>query len=81
MYQMKEFMDHRPMIVIISGYTIARKSSMAKPNWSEWVPISLCKEPRCFSPKESLPDLRFLVLILDVIVVLILSTHTVFTGV
>ena len=50
------------------------------PDQSEWVPTSLCENPIRYSPKDSLPDLRDLILIRDIIV-FFSYTHTVFTGV
>ena len=68
------------MIMIVSGYTLARKSSMAKPDRSEWVPTFFSDNPRHSYPKESVLDLSDMVVILDVIVVLWFPTHNVFTG-
>ena len=51
------------MITIVSGYTLARKSSMKDPEQIEWVPTSLCENMRYSSLKESIPDLIFLVVI------------------
>ena len=68
------------MIMIVSGYTLARKSSMEKLDRSEWVPTSLCDNPRYSSPKESVTELRNFMFIWDVIVVLWFFSHTVFTG-
>ena len=81
MYRRKAFLDYHPTIMIVSGYTLARKSSTAKPDRSEWVPNSLWEDPRRSSPKESVPDLSDLVVIWDVIVLLWFSAHTVFTEV
>ena len=81
MYQRKELLDHRPIIMIVSRYTLARKTAVAKPYQSDWVTTSLWENPRCSSPKVSVPDLSDLVVILDIIVVLWFVTHTVFTGV
>ena len=80
MYRRKAFLDHLPIIMIVSGYTLARKISIEKPYRSKWGPTSLWENPRRSSPKESVPDLSDLVVIWDVIVVLWFYTHTVFTG-
>ena len=45
------------------------------------MPTSLCENPIRYPLKESVPDLRYLIIIRYVIVVLWLSTHCVFTGV
>ena len=74
-------MEHLPMIMIVSEYTLARKSSMEKSDQSEWVPTYFWENPRRSSPKDSVPDLSNLVVIWDVIVVLLFSTHNMFTGV
>ena len=68
------------MIMIISGYNLARKISMTNPYWSEWVTTFLCDNPRISSPKEIITDLSFLIVIWDFIVVLDFSTHTVLIG-
>ena len=57
MYRSKSLLYHLPMIMIVSGYTLARKSSTENPDQSEWVPTSLRENPRSSSPKESVPDL------------------------
>ena len=69
------------MIVVVSGCTLARKSSMVNYDRSEWMTTSLCENPIRYPLKESVPDLRYLIIIRYVIVVLWLSTHCVFTGV
>ena len=81
MYQRKVLLDYCPMIMIVSGYTLARNSSMGKPNRSDWVPTSFLDNQRRSSPKESVPDLCSLVVIWDVMDVLWFYTHNVFTGV
>ena len=63
-------MEHRPVIMIVSRYNLATKSSMVNPYCSEWGPNSLCDNPRRSSPNESVSDLRYLIFIWDVIVVL-----------
>ena len=42
---------HRLMIMIFSGYTLARYSSMANPDHMEWVPTYLCENPSLFFSK------------------------------
>ena len=56
-------MDHLPIIVIVSGYTGARKSSLENDDYREWVPISLCDKPKFYSLKESVSDIRYLIVI------------------
>ena len=56
-------MEHLPMIIIVSRYNLDRKSSMENPHWREWVTTSLCDNPRRFIPKESVLDLRDLIVI------------------
>ena len=80
-YRRKALLDHRPMIMIVSGYTLSKNNLMENPDQSEWVPTSLWENPIRYSPKESVTDLSDLVFIWDVIVVLWFSTHFVFTGV
>ena len=65
----KELLSQRPMIMIVSGYTLARQSSMANPDHMEWVPTSLCENTSFYSPKESVPDLIEFVVICEAIVV------------
>ena len=62
-YRRKAFLAHHPMIMVVSGYTLDRKSPMENPDLREWVPTSLCENPRIYSPKEIVPDLRYLVVI------------------
>ena len=62
-YRRNVLLAHRPMIVIVSGYTLARYSSMENPYHMEWVPTSLCENPSLSSPKESVPTLSDLVVI------------------
>ena len=81
MYQRNAFLNHLPMIMVVYGYNPVRKSSMASFDWRWWVPICLCENPSCSSPKESVPDFIDFIVIWDVIFVLGLSTHTVLTGV
>ena len=45
------------MIIIVSGYNLARYSSMENPDRMEWVTTSLCEDPSLYSPKESVPAL------------------------
>ena len=54
---------------------------MANTEQMEWVPTSLCDNPSISLPKESVPDLRYLVVMWEVIVVFWNSTQTMFTGV
>ena len=54
---------------------------MENPDQIEWVPTSLCDNPIFSFRKESVPDLIALVVFLEVIVVFLRSTQTVFTGV
>ena len=79
MYHRKVFLDHRPKIMIVYGYTLARKISTAKPYQGEWVHTSLRENPRSSSLKESVPGLSNLIVIWDDRVVLWFSDHTVFT--
>ena len=60
-YQRKVLLAHRPIIMIVYGY--GRNSFMEHPDQREWVPTSLCKNPSIYSPKQSVPDLRDLVVI------------------
>ena len=60
-YCRKALLDHHDMIIIVSGYTFDRKSSMENPDQREWVTTSLCENPIIYYPKESVPDLRYLV--------------------
>ena len=69
------------MIFFVSGCTRVRRISIANPDMREWVPTSLRENPKRSYHKYSVPDLRDLIIIWDVIVVLWLSIHTVFTGV
>ena len=80
-YLRKALLAHRPMTMIVSGYTLARNISIENPDRREWVPTSLCENTSLSFPKYSVPDLRDLVFIWDVISVLWWSTQTVFTGV
>ena len=61
-------MDHCSMIMIVSGYTFSRKTYMEKLDRSEWVTTSFCMNQRGFSLKEDFPDLRYFIVICDVIV-------------
>ena len=79
--QRKLLMDHLPMVVIVSGYTQARKSFTEKPDWREWGTISLCENTIRSSPKEIYPDLSLPVVIWYLIIVLEFSTQTVLNGV
>ena len=74
-------MDHYLMIMIVSRYTLARKSSVVKPFWSEWVPIYLQENLRQSSPKEHFPDPIDFIVFWDVVFFLWFSTHTLLTGV
>ena len=60
-YLRKALLAHLPMIMIVSGYTLARYSYMENPDQIEWVPTSLCKNTSLCSPKESVPELSYLV--------------------
>ena len=80
-YCRKALLAHRPMIMIVFGYTLARYSSMKNPERMEWVPNYLCVNPSISSPKESVPDLSDLVVIWEMIFVFWSSTQTVFTSV
>ena len=62
-YLRKALLAHHPMIIIVSGYALARNSSMANPDKMEWVPTYLCKNLSLSLPKESVPDLRDLVVV------------------
>ena len=68
-YRRKALLAQRPIIMIVSGYTLSIKISMANPDRMEWVPISLCENPSLSSPKESVPVLSEFVVICEVIVV------------
>ena len=63
MYLRNALMYHIPMINIVSGYTCASKSSVDNHDRREWVNTSLCKNPRRYYLKESVPYLGDLVLI------------------
>ena len=69
------------MIVIVSRYTRAKKSSMENPDMREWVPNYLCENIRPSPPKDSVMYLRDLIVILDDIVLLLFYSQTFFTGV
>ena len=69
-YRRKALLAQRPMIVFVSGYTLARYSSLANPDRMEWVPTSLCENPSISSPKESVPALSEYVFICEMIVIL-----------
>ena len=62
-------LNHRPMIIIVYRYTLAGKISIENPDQSEWVPTYSCENPRCSSMKDTMPDIRSLVVVWDVIVV------------
>ena len=62
-YHRKAFLYHLPIIIIVSGYTLDRKSSTENPDQREWVPTSLCENPSLSLPKERVTDLRYLVVI------------------
>ena len=81
MHPKNKLLDHNPVIMIVSGYTISRKSSTETPDHSEWVTTSLWENPRCSSPKYSVPDLSNFIVIWYIIVVLWFYMYTVFTGV
>ena len=68
------------MIMIVYGYTISRKISIENSDRTECVYHSLCENPRLSSPKESITDLSIFIVILDVMVVLQFSTHTLLIG-
>ena len=53
-------MDHIPMIIIVYGYTLDSKSSMANPDQSELVPTYFCENLIRSFQKESVPNLIFL---------------------
>ena len=69
-YRRKALLAQRPVIMIVSGYTLARYSSMENPDCMEWVPTSSCENPSLYSPKESVPAHSEFVVICEVIVVL-----------
>ena len=58
------------MIMIVYEYTIDSKSSMENPDWSELVPTYLCDNPRRSSQKESVPDLKFFIIVWNVMLFL-----------
>ena len=68
------------MIVNISGYTLYMKTSVENPRRIDWVTTSLCENPRFYSPKKRVPNLRVLIVISDVILVLDFSAHAVLIG-
>ena len=76
----KKCMEHPLISMIASGYIIARKRSMDKPGYSDWVPTSLCENMRWSSLKESIPNLIVLIFIWYVMLVLDFSTRTVLIG-
>ena len=80
MYQRKALLDHLPTIMIVYGYTPDRKISMENIDRSKWFTTSLCENKIRSSPKERVPDLSVLVVVLDVMIVLDFSTHTVLIG-
>ena len=81
-YRRKLLLDHCPMIIIFSGYTLARNSSMENHVWRECVPVSLCENPSLYLPKESVSDLMDgLVFIWEVIDVFWWFIQTFFSGV
>ena len=41
-----------PTIMLVSGYTLTRKSSMANHDLTEWVPTSSCENTNLYLPKE-----------------------------
>ena len=60
-YRRKALLAHCPMIMIVSGYTLDRYSSMENPDQMEWGPTYLCENPSLSFTKESVPDLSDLV--------------------
>ena len=56
-------MGHLSMIIIVSGYNLARKSSTANTDRSKWVPTYFCENPSHSSPEEIIPDLSVLIVI------------------
>ena len=68
-YLRKALLSHRPIIIIVYGYTWVRNSSMENPDQMEWLPTSLCENPSLYLPKEGVTDLRYLGVILEVIAV------------
>ena len=56
-YLRKALPSYCPMIMIVSGYTFSRYSSMENPDRMEWVPNSLCDNPSLSLPKDSVPAL------------------------
>ena len=67
-YRRKALVAHQPMIMIVSGYTLARDSYMAKPDQIAWVPTCLFENTSLSLPKESVSDLSDLVVMWEVIV-------------
>ena len=78
-YRRKALLAYCTMIRIVSGYNLARKSSMEKYDQIECVPTSLCKNISLSFTKESVPDLRDLVIIWEVSAVFWCSNQTVLT--
>ena len=66
-YWRKALIDHSPMMMIVSGYNFARKSYMKKPEQMKWLPTSLGENLKISLPKKSVPDLRDLDIIWEVI--------------
>ena len=80
MHQSNAFLDHLPNIMIVSGYTLDIKISMDNTYRGEWLTNSLCDNPMHSSSKDSVPDLIFLIVILNVMLVLDFFTHTMLIG-
>ena len=81
MYLMNAFLERLTIIIIVSGYTCARKSSTENPDRREWLTSSLCDNSRRSSLKKSVMGIRDLIIVWDFIVVFWFYTHNVHTGV
>ena len=60
-YHMKVLLSHRTIIIIVSGYTLDRNSSMEKPDQRDWFPKSFCENPSLYLTRTSVPELMYLV--------------------
>ena len=63
-------MYHLTVIMVVYGYTLDRKMSMENTDQREWNPTYLWDNMRRSYPKESVPYLRYLIVIWDVIFIL-----------
>ena len=63
LYQRNTFLEYLPMVVIVSVYIRVRKIYIVNYDLREWVPTSLCENPRRYYLKESVPYLRYFIVI------------------